>query len=113
MEMAEGVRGVAPEQVTTSQRVALTFPRGAGQKCGSQTNIKTQGIVHLSRVIVAGTGRSILLGNGLQAVTPQAPMANNLTTPLAMPSTISNSMLNSKSVPRHTSFPAFLVVILI
>ena len=108
----EGVRGVPLEQVTTSQQAVLTFLRGAGQRCGSRISIKTPGIVHL-KLTVAVMEASILLDNGLQVVTLQAAMANNPTTPLAMPNTINNSMLNSKSVPRRTSFHTFLAVILI
>jgi len=112
--MGEGVHGVALEQVTTSQRVVLTFLRGADQRCGSRISInKTQDIVHLRLTVVAMVP-SMLPDNGLRVVTPlQAPMANNPITLPATLNTINNSTLNSKLVPRHTSSYNLLAVILI
>lgn len=110
MEIAEGVHGVIPEQVTTLQRVVLTFLRGADRRCGSRIRLKTQGIVHL-RLTVVAMEPSMLLGNGLQlqvqVVTLQAPTANNPITLPAMLNTINSSTLNSKSVPRHSSSHTF------
>ena len=108
--MAEGVHGVVLEQVMISQRVVLTFLPGAGQRCGSRINIKTQGTVHLSLMAVAMEPSTV--GNGLQVVTLQEAMVSKPTTPPAMPNTINNSTPNSKLVPRHSS-SRFLMVTLI
>lgn len=102
VEMAEG-DGAAPEQGTISQRVVLTFLRGAGQRCGSQISIKMQGIVHLRLTAAVAMEPSMLLDNGLQVVTHQVPTVNNPTTPPATPNTINSSTRNSKLVPRHSS----------